>query len=121
MKYKQFDDTIFTNETAVVELLASHCGDPIMKHDCISCCIESLTCNTAYIAYKNGINQVDWCQLYNLQDFEITLAANPSTIPEYWIQKWMQNGGQPTKSQLAVFGKVFLKKLFFIYISKWSP
>ncbi len=107
-KYKRFNDTIFTNETAVAEIPNMQCGHPVKKHDCIHCCIQNFECNVAYIAYKSGSNLVDWCQLYYLEEFELMSAANLSTVPEYWLQKWVQNGGQPPKSELAVFGKNLL-------------
>ncbi len=105
MKFKLFDDTIFTNGTTAVDLSPAQCGVEVMKHDCIYCCIVTDNCNIAYIAYKYGSNQVDWCQLYKLGEIELISAKNQSTVPEYWVQKWIQNGGQPAKSQLAVFGK----------------
>ena len=112
MKYKQFDDTIFTNGTGIIEVPTTQCGNPVLKHDCIHCCIQSSECNVAYIAYKDGSNLVDWCQLYNLEETELLFAANLSSVPDYWLQKWLQNGGQPTKSELAVFSKNFFKYIF---------
>ena len=108
MKYKQFDNAIFTNGTTTVELPTTQCGDPVLKHECIYCCITTNTCNVAYIAYRGGNNLVDWFQLYNLREIDLISSANPSTVPEYWFEKWIQNGGQPTTSELAVFSKNFL-------------
>ena len=106
-KYKQFNDIIFTNETAAIELPATHCGDPVIKHECIYCCILTDTCNVAYIAYKSGGNLIDWCQLYYLEEFELVYASIQSIVPQYWVQTWIKNGGQPSKSELAVFGKCY--------------
>ncbi len=113
---EQFDDTIFTNGTGIIEVLSDQCGGPLMKPHCIHCCIQTSECNVAYIAYKNGSNLVDWCQLYNLGDIDLLSATNSSIVPEYWVQKWMENGGQPTKSELAVFGKNVLKYLFLLVV-----
>ena len=89
----------------MIELSTTQCGDPVFKHDCIHCCVRSNTCNVVYIAYKTGSKLVDWCTLYHLEEVEIMPATNLTLIPDYWTEMGTQNGLQPGKSELAIFGK----------------
>ncbi len=110
VKFKQFNDVVFTNGTGITEVSTTQCKDPVLKHDCIYCCIETVTCNVVYIAYKNGSNQVDWCTLYHMVEVELISVADLTTMSEYswyWAQIWISNGGQPGEHELAVFGKKY--------------
>ena len=96
---------IFENGTGMVEVLPTNCRNQVTKPDCISCCTQTNTCNIVYIAYNQNSHQIDWCTLYHTEEVELISAAYTASVPEYWVQMWSQNGGQPAMSQLAVFGK----------------
>ncbi len=122
VRFVQFNDVIFTNKTGLVEVPTSLCGDAVFKHGCLQCCVKSSACNIVYIAYKAGSKLVERCTLYHLDEVELIYTTNLTLIPEFWIEMWTQNGLQPAKTELAIFGKDMQLLGFLVWkISKWPP